>query len=428
MGTATIRITLMLRWRSLLLLLTVLPALAGADWPHRNGPYRNNTTTEVVSAWKKPLEVAWHIPLGEGYSSPTVADGRLFLHAKVKDKNEEEILAFDAATGKPLWRVAYPHAPFESNVGNGPRGAPCIALGRVYAYGITGILTCLKADTGEQLWQTNPLEKLGASIMIFGASAGPLVDGNRLYLPVGGPGSALVALDARTGEMIWKSLDAPSTSVTPLLVTAKIEGRAIERQVLNMSPRGLQAVAPSDGSLLWEFGLFAPPLGTVPPAIAVGDMLVASSMFSGTFALRLGEQDGRIVPREVWRNSNVTCYFTQAVPVGDEIYILNATLIPEADIALSCLDAKTGQELWKKTKIGVYQLNLIRTGDNKLLALDDTHGDLILIDANRKEYRELARSKVCKPTIISPALANGRVYTRDDEGVKCYDLKASADQ
>src|SRR5581483_3761787 len=167
-------------------LLVVMFVAAGADWPHRNGPYRNNTTSEIVPAWKGELKPDWEIPLGEGYSSPTVAGGRLFLHAKVKDKNEEEILAFDAATGKQLWRVAYPHAPFESNVGNGPRAAPCIYLGRVYAYGITGILTCLKADTGEQIWQTNPTENLGASIMIFGCTAGPLVDGSRIYLPVGG--------------------------------------------------------------------------------------------------------------------------------------------------------------------------------------------------------------------------------------------------
>ena len=109
--------------RSLILLSLICIGAMAADWPHRNGPYRNNQTTEVVKSWKGPLEPAWQIPLGEGYSSPTVAEGRLFLHAKVKDKDEEEVLAFDAASGKPLWRVSYPHKPFESNVGNG-RGRP----------------------------------------------------------------------------------------------------------------------------------------------------------------------------------------------------------------------------------------------------------------------------------------------------------------
>src|SRR5262245_14467749 len=110
--------------RRLVLLLLICVGAMAADWPHRNGPYRNNKTTEIVKAWTGPLQPAWQIPMGEGYSSPTVAEGRLFLHAKVKDKDEEELLSFDAVSGKPLWRVSYPHKPFESDVGNGPRAAP----------------------------------------------------------------------------------------------------------------------------------------------------------------------------------------------------------------------------------------------------------------------------------------------------------------
>lgn len=399
--------------------------VSAADWPHRFGPYRNSTTTEVVAAWNGPLRPKWHIPAGEGYSSPTVADGRLFIHAKVRDKNEEEILAFDAVSGQPLWRISYPHQPFESNVGNGPRAAPVIARGRVYAYGITGILTCLDAETGKQFWQINPLEQNSAPIMMFGASAGPLLEGNRIFLPVGGRNAALVALDAESGSAIWKSLNDPPTSVMPTLFLPKVAGRGVVRHLVYTSTRGLIGVDLKDGHPLWEFPLADLAIGTLPPPTVVGDAILCCSMFTGSILFKLQDVDGQLQTVEVWRNPKITTYFTQNLAGADgKLYVLNATLVPQADIGLACLDAKTGTQLWQRPKIGLYQLNIIRTGDDKLLMLDDTHGDLILLDTAAAEYRELARSKVSNPTIISPALANGRLYVRDDTGVSCYQLSA----
>ena len=182
---------------------------------------------------------------------------------------------------------------------------------------------------------------------------------------------------------------------------------------------------PEDGRALWQFPLTdLLPIGTLPPPTIVGDLLVTGSMPTGAIAFRLQDDDGeRLKAVEAWRNPNVTCYFSQSVPVGkDQLYIINARLIPSAEIALSCVDPQTGKELWQKPRVGTYQLNLLRTGDNKLFMLDDLNGDAILLDANPQEYRELARAKVCKPTIINPALANGRLYVRDDASVTCYDL------
>jgi outer membrane protein assembly factor BamB len=413
--------------RQLILLLQLICVAAmGADWPHRGGPYRNNKTTEIVKPWTGPLEPAWQIPLGEGYSSPTVADGRLFVHAKVQDKDEEEVMAFDAVSGKSLWRISYPHKPFESNVGNGPRSAPMIVRGRVYAYGITGILTCLEAETGKQLWQTNPLEQCAAPIMMFGASAAPLIDGDRLYLPIGAPGAGLAGLDANTGEILWKTIDEPPTSVMPVLFLPKVAGRGVVRHLVYTSTRGLIGVDMKDGSVLWEFPLSDRAIGTIPPPTVAGDMVIASSMLTGTVAIKLRDQAGKLLPEEVWRNPQVTCYFTQSLATDDSLYILHATLVPEADIGLACLDLATGKPRWEKPKIGLYQLNMLGLGDGKLLMLDDTHGDLILLDSEQNEYRELARSKACNPTIITPAIAQGRVYLRDDEKVRCFVLGETA--
>jgi len=245
-------------------------------------------------------------------------------------------------------------------------------------------------------------------------------------LPIGSPGNSIAAFDVMSGERIWSSLDDPPTSVTPVTFSPRIEGVGISRQLLYVSTRGLWGLQPSDGKPLWEFPLTdLLPIGTVPPPTVVGDTVVTSSMLTGTIAFRLQNEGGTLKPVEIWRNPGVTCYFSQSVAIDDQLYIINATLIPAAEIALSCLEMKTGKELWRKPKVGVYQLNLIRTGDNKLLMLDDVQGDAILLDANPQEYRELARSKVCKPTIINPAIAQGRLYVRDDEGATCYALPSA---
>lgn len=414
----------------LLLALLLLPCVCApafaADWPHRMGPYRDNTTTEVVRPWKEPLKAVWTKPVGEAYASPTVADGRVYIHHKLKDQNVEEVLCLEAATGKELWKFSYPHQPFESNVGNGPRGAPCIALGKLYTIGITGVLTCLNAETGAKLWQKNVLEEAGAPVMMFGVSASPLVDGNRLYIPIGAPGKAIAAFDTASGEPIWSSLDDPPTSVSPVLFQPKVAGRGTVRHLIYGSTRGFYGVRPDDGTPLWQFPLTdLLPIGTLPPPTIVGgDLVVTGSMLTGAIAFRVEDEDGeRLKTVEAWRNPNVTSYFSQGVAVGDDqLYIIDAQLIPEAEIGLSCLDPKTGRELWRKDKIGTYQLNLIRTGDNKLLMLDDVNGDVILLDPNPTEYRELCRSKVSKPTIINPAVAGGRLYVRDDATLACYQL------
>src|SRR5262249_61084937 len=95
-------------------------------------------------------------------SAPVIVEGRVFLHARVKDRDEEEVIARDAKTGKQLWRAVYGRAPFKSLIGNGPRATPAVMLNRVYTYGITRVLTCFEADSGQRVWQVDAYKKFKA--------------------------------------------------------------------------------------------------------------------------------------------------------------------------------------------------------------------------------------------------------------------------
>src|SRR6185369_656133 len=123
------------------LLAFLLTASARAeDWPSWLGPRRDGSTAETIAPWKGDLKILWKKPVGEGHSSPVVADGKVFLHTKVKGKSAEKVEAFDAATGDLVWTREYDHVFFTSKFGNGPRGTPSVIDGKVYSYGITGVL------------------------------------------------------------------------------------------------------------------------------------------------------------------------------------------------------------------------------------------------------------------------------------------------
>src|SRR5262245_32625953 len=167
-----------LRSCALMLVCTALAAAAAlAQWL---GAKRDGSTPEKVAVWKESPKVLWKQPVGEGHSSPVIAGGRVFVHAGVKDKDAEEVVAFDAKTGKEEWRKSYPRAPFKSVFGNGPRGTPAVVGGRVYTFGVTGVLTAFEAEGGKQLWQVDTLKDFKAANLFFGASCSPLLEGDKV--------------------------------------------------------------------------------------------------------------------------------------------------------------------------------------------------------------------------------------------------------
>jgi outer membrane protein assembly factor BamB len=408
--------------RSLLVLPFCVALAPAADWPQWLGPTRDGASPEKVVAWKEAPPVLWRQPAGEGNSSPVVAGGRVYLHGKVKDKDAEEVLALDARDGKEVWRQTYPRGPGKFFYGNGPRATPAVAGGKLYTYGITGVLTCWDAAAGKQLWQAEALTKFKARPLLFGASCSPLVEGKGVLLNVGAKGASVVAFDKESGEVLWKAQDDAASYSSPIAF-----GQGRERQVVFLTGDGVISLDPADGRLFWRFPLKDALFESSTTPARAGDVLLASAITYGSAGLRLSTRDGRPAMTEAWKNPKLTSYFTTPVAVGTEhVYLVTGTTpnllkptAPQAD--LHCVEAATGKTLWTRAKVGQYHASLLRTGNNKLLMLEDG-GDLVLLDPSPKEYRELARSKVCGPTWAHPALADGRLYLRDGKEVICLQL------
>ena len=203
------------------------------DWPQWLGPRRDSGTDVKVVPWKGDLKIVWKKPVGEGHSSPVVAGDTVYLHSRVKDTNKEVVDAFAAKDGTPVWSKTYERAKFKSLFGNGPRGTPAVSDGKVYTFGITGLLTCFDAKAGTQLWQADALKDAQATNLFFGASGSPLVEGNLVLVNPGGKGASLVAYNKDDGKIVWKNLDDKASYASPIAI-----GDDKNRQVIFLTGQG----------------------------------------------------------------------------------------------------------------------------------------------------------------------------------------------
>ncbi|MCI0684449.1 MAG: PQQ-like beta-propeller repeat protein [Gemmataceae bacterium] len=395
-------------------LLLTASAITAADWPQWLGPRRDGSSSEIVAPWKSAPKILWKQPVGEGHAAPVVAGGKVFLFTKLANQDNEQVEAFDAVTGKRVWKQTCRRGPFKGLFGNGPRGTPAVDDGKIYTFGITGVLTCLSAADGGRLWEIDTLKQYKAANLFFGVSCSPLVDGNRVFVNVGGKGASIVALDKTSGKEAWKALDDKASYASPIAM-----GRDDARMLVFLTGKGLVGIAPDDGDVAWQFPFQDAINESSTTPVLVGDLLVGSSITLGSVGLKL---DGGKVKKQ-WLNPDLNCYFSTPVTVGtDNVYLITGSLLSKQAM-LHCVDAATGKKRWtRKNKVGTYHATLLRTGDNKMLLLEEA-GNLVLFDPNPKEYRELARAKICGNTWAHPALSNGRLYVRDAKELVCVELK-----
>jgi outer membrane protein assembly factor BamB len=413
--------------RCLLLLMLSVPFVLQApcraeDWPQFLGPRRDGASKEIIKPWTGELKALWRVPVGEGHSSPVVAKGLVFLHDKVTGKDSERLTVFDADSGKLLASTEYKRGQFASIFGVGPSATPVVFGDRVYTYGITGQLAATEfkrnGDAVElkPIFAVNPLTDFRAAKLRFGISSTPLVEGDLLVVPVGGKGAGVVAYDRNSGKVAWKTLDDGASYASPIAI-----GEGANRQIIVLTDSELVSLAPKDGTIFWKFPFRDPYNESSTTPVKDGDLI--SSVKRGSVALKLSEREGKPAVEKAWDESGLTCYFSTPVPVGkDMLFMITgvATLV-NASVTLHCVEPATGKVLWSKEKVGRYHAALVRTGDDKLLMLDD-NGRLSLFDPDAKEYKQLAQSKVCGQTWAHPAVANGRVYLRDAKELICLEM------
>ena len=389
---------------------------AAADWPQWLGPTRDGSVPDKIAPWTGELKVLWQKPVGEGNSSPVVAGGLAFVHAKVKGKDVETVQAFDAATGELKWEQSYEKTPFKPLFGEGPRATPCVHDGQIYTVGNTGVLACWEAATGKPVWKVESLADPKKDNLFFGISASPLVLGDKVIVQGGIKGSTGVkAFDRATGQALWTAGTDAASYASPVV---------LGDEVVVLTGANLAGVT-ADGKVRWKFPFKDSLNESSTTPIKVGDLYVAASVTAGAIGVRV--TGATPAAERVWKNDKLTCYFSTPVPVGkDHIYLVTGVAsLTAPSVTLRCVETATGKEVWNKPKVGKYHAALLKTADGKLLMHDDG-GALRMLAPNVKEYEELAVSKACGTTWAHPAIANGKIYVRDEKEVICLELPPAA--
>jgi outer membrane protein assembly factor BamB len=409
------------------LILVVVGALA-EDWPQWRGPRRDGTWNETGLLKNFPadgLKLRWRAPVGGGWSSPVVAKGRVFLADAqlAKPAAKERVLCFDEATGKRLWAfaydVTYPEWAFVPGQGGGPTATPVIEAGKVFAVGINGHVHCLDARTGAALWERN-LQKT-YEVRDHGCRPSPLIEGNLLIVFTGAkPDACVLALDKKSGREVWKALNEPASSSSPLVVAA-----GGKRQLIVWTDESVTSLNPATGDIYWREPMVTSGNDSVPTPVVQKNRLLISG-------LMLELRTDRPATSVLWpatKAPSKRLLSNTSTPVLQGDYIYSARSSGE----LVCLDAGTGALVWQTNTVTDLKsgasIHLTPTPEAVFLFTDQ--GNLIRAQLTPQGYREESRAPLIEPTTpfggrncawSPPAFANRHVFARSEKALVCASL------
>jgi len=386
---------------------------AGPDWPQWRGPRRDGTLTSFTEpkVWPDTLTQRWKITVGDGYATPIVVGNRVFQFSR---QGENEVMrAIDAGTGKVVWEQNYA-APFEMNSGArrhgpGPKSTPTFADGRIFTLGMSSIVTAWDAATGKELWRkpAGPLQPM------FHTAMSPLVDRGVMILHVGGHNDgALTAFDPATGAVKWTwSGDGPAYG-SPII--AEIGGT---RQIVVFSQRNLVGVNAADGQLLWSVPWESRSTTNSITPLVYGNTLIVSGQGKPLAAYTVSNKEGKWAADLAWENPQLSMSFSNGVLVGDALFSMS----PLNSGQFFWADAKSGKALWTSPPRQAGNAAITRSGNLLFVLKED--GQLMIARADPAGFEPMKTYNVAtSATWAPPVISGNRIFVKDAETLALWTL------
>jgi outer membrane protein assembly factor BamB len=387
------------------------------DWPQWRGPHRDGVVhaPHLLTHWpKKGPPLVWEVAAGDGYSAISVAGGRAYT--LIGQGSGEVVICWNSADGKEQWRFAYQGT--KEGETPGPRATPTVDGDRVYTLGGAGHLHCLDAATGQVRWKHDLRDEFKAQGRPWGQSFSPLVEGRLLLTSPGGSGTAVMAFDKNTGEVVWQAGDDPPGYSSPVLFTA-----GDVRQVVSFTGDSVIGVQLEGGKVLWRHPWETQHSVNAATPLTVharqGDrqldyVFISSGYNRGCALLKIAKtKAGDFTAQPVFENNLLCSHFASPVRRGEFVFGFN-------EAALTCLDLHTGEVRWKKS--GFQKGSLLRA-DDYLLVLGE-YGKLALMKASPDEPDIVATARPLSDRCWTmPVLAEGRLFLRSEKKAVCLDVK-----
>ena len=381
------------------------------DYPQFLGPTRNATIQGVhlERDWTAhPPKRIWRRPVEAGWSSFAVSGDAAVTQ---EQRGEQEVVVrYDFRTGEEKWATGSPAHYNHPISGEGPRATPTIVGNRVYSVGSTGLLNCLDLETGELIWSRDFMKDNDADTPQWGVAGSPLVVDDIVVVSAGGTdGKSLVAYDRETGEIVWQGGSDKAAYSSPLLATL-----AGVRQIVIFSSASVAGHDPVDGRVLWTHEWPRQQPNVVQPVPVPGDgLIVAAGYGTGAKRFQIGRSaDGKLEATLAWENNRLKAKFANFIVHEGFVYGLD-------DGIMVCLDAATGERLWKRGRYGHGQMILVED----LLLVQTEHGEIVLVEPSPEELRELGRLRLFDGKLWnSPALVGQYLLVRSDREAALFEL------
>jgi outer membrane protein assembly factor BamB len=408
----------------------------GSDWPTFLGPTRDGVSPEVgiLTKWpREGLKVLWEAPMGMGFAPPVVSRGRLFHFDRFGANNR--LTCRNAETGQLLWKFEYP-TDYEDRYGYspGPRACPVVDDDRVYTYGPEGMLHCLTAADGKQLWKIDTEQAYHVHQNFFGVGSVPVVEGDLLIVAVGGSpkgsrpvdfrevkgnGTGIVAFDKRTGKEVYRTSDELASYSSPVVATV-----GSRRLGLYFARGGLIGFDPKTGKVDFRFPWRAKIEESVNAAtpVVVGDKVLITECYGpGAALLKVGSGKAQPVWTDAERDREdraLACHWNTPIHVGGYVYGSSGRHENEAE--LRCVELATGKVAWAEKRLSRASLTLI---DGHFLCLTE-RGELYLLKVNPKKFEPVAKwvTDVDYPSWAAPVVSHGLLYVRGKDRLICAEL------
>jgi outer membrane protein assembly factor BamB len=355
------------------------------------------------AAWPEQLTQRWKIEVGLGYATPLVVGDRVYLFSRQGD--DEVMSAIDADSGTVVWRTAYP-APFTMNSaaaphGKGPKSTPVFSGGRLFAIGMTGIITAFDAASGKQVWR-----QPGSSVVpeYTSHAFSPVVEDGTVIFHVGGHDQgALTAYDVNSGEVQW-SWDGDGPGYGSPIV-ADFGG---VRQVVTVTQAKVVGVEAATGALLWERPFASSNVTNSITPVRHGQSILIWNNMGAMTALNIARQEDRWVVETAWESQEVPNRMSNAVLDDDVMFGLTQRNLGQ----YFALDVRTGKLLWTSDGRQAANVAMLRAGD--VLFSLEAEGELVVMRASQTGFEPLRRYQVAEAdTWTQPAISGNRIFVKD---------------
>jgi outer membrane protein assembly factor BamB len=392
-------------------LLMAFPAVhhaqnAAGDVTQWRGANRDGVITGFAepTAWPEQLTERWNLEVGLGYATPLVVGDRVYMFSR--QGGDEVMSAIDAGSGEVLWRTAYPvsFTMHSAATGHnaGPKSTPVVSNGRLFAIGMTGVVTAFDAESGAQIWQ-----KPGSpdDVPLYTThSFSPVVEGDTVIFHLGGEEQGeLTAFDVDSGDVAWSwDGDAPAYG-SPIVATF-----GGVRQLVTITKGKLVGVDAATGALLWERPFASGNSTNSITPVLYGQTVIAWGHAGPTTAVRVSQQNGQWAAETVWENAEIPGRMSNAVLSGDVMFGLSTRNSGQ----YYAINADTGEILWTSEGRQADNVAMARAG-NVLFSLEDD-GELVILRASQTGFEPVRRYTVAEgETWSQPAIVGDRVFVKD---------------